>query len=105
MQVRVVVQIHPDGQKNVSISSDPTVDIADLIVHAGGWKDAEIITGHVILVGEEGIVRHISDCELRSVDNSTQIEPHREMSNESVTPVQTFLNAHFQKELQDDDSA
>lgn len=73
MKVRVVIQIHPDGQKNVCFTQDPLVDPEDLIVRGNGWENATIIRDEIILVGDGLTLQHLLDTELRSVDNSHSI--------------------------------
>lgn len=73
MKVRVIIQIHPDGQKNVCFTQDPLVDPEDLIVRGNGWEKATIIRDEIILVGDGDTLFHLCDTELRSVDNALDI--------------------------------
>lgn len=73
MQVRVVIQTHPDGQVNVCLSNDPTIDQEDLLAHGDGWEKAEVRVGKVLLIGEPNLVDVLLKTELRSVDNSADL--------------------------------
>jgi len=80
MVALVVIQKHPSGQRNVSISSDPATQVDDLLISAGAWRDSEVVSGKVLIVaqGDSEVASEIEAAlqdELRSVNNRTIIEP------------------------------
>jgi ribonucleotide monophosphatase NagD (HAD superfamily) len=98
MRTLVVIQIHPDGQKNIAFSTDPIISAGDLLVTAGEWKNAQTIMGHVFVIGDDNIVDHLTNCEFRSVDNVAKIETHT-LADEQALPIEAFITAHFKREL------
>jgi hypothetical protein len=69
MNATIVIQKHPNGETNLSLSTDPFADTDDMLVQHPDWKCASVQVGKVILIGEDCLLDAIANQEFRCVCN------------------------------------
>lgn len=104
MRFRLIMQIAADGDKRLSLVSDPTVQIEDCLVEAGKWSKAKTLVESVDITGSDDILCEINNHEFASVRNNDE-------GDDAVVPksaqpmLATMIAAHLAREVEEGQDA